>query len=80
MAHGIGCAIPPTGGLVIQSGGRAGTARLGTRGAPYGSGVMVGVVGEQTFGLGDGDQAVVGANERERRFAVKFTTHPVPRR
>jgi hypothetical protein len=30
---------------------------------------MAGVVGEQTFGLGDGNQAVVGTNERERRLA-----------
>lgn len=28
-------------------------------GNEVGSGVMVGVVGEQTFGLGDGDQALV---------------------
>ena len=32
--------------------------------------MMVGVVGVQAFGLGDGKQAVIGTDELQRRFAV----------
>ena len=50
--------------------GPLGTARLGTRGAPCrrGSGMTVGVIGAQSFGLGDGQQAVVGTDEHQQRY------------
>ena len=51
---------------VEPRGRRMGTARLCARGAPCGSGVMVGVIGEQTLSLGDGNHTVVRTNERER--------------
>lgn len=38
---------------------------------------MIGVVGEQTFGAGDGDQALIGTNELEGRLVsyVSFEQH-----
>jgi len=54
----------------IQLGGRVGSVRLGARGALRGSGVMVGVIGEQTCGLRDGDQV---------SSAVRKVNHRAPR-
>ena len=42
-------------------------ARPGTRGALEGLGVVIGVGGAQAFGLGDGEQAVVGREEGQGR-------------
>ena len=52
---------------------------LDTPGAPGGLQVMVGIVGAQTLGLGDGEQAVVGREKGQGRGSYSGEVRLRPR-